>query len=64
MIIAKDKWTSIETSIVNVPVLKYDKVQHFLAGIITSRIFLSTIYYALFFWILWEIKHGLISYKI
>lgn len=63
--VAKDKWTSIETTFISLWIFKYDKIQHFLVGCIlglaSSNWFSFTL--SITASTLWEVKDGTLSYK-
>lgn len=66
--LAHDRWDSKETSFVSWWILKYDKVQHLLGGILLGFVFYDDKSYILNYRatilnVLWEIKDGLVSYK-
>ena len=57
---AKDKWNSVETSIWEKTILKYDKIQHLIGGFAFGLI---SVKFSVYFWLIWEIKDGILNYK-
>lgn len=75
---AHDRWSSREYTFAKTGLLSYDKVQHFLGGIVGTILFglvifltrgsiLISIYLggvaSMIFWLLWEVKDAIIAWE-
>jgi hypothetical protein len=60
MKLANDKWTSRERTFARSGLLTYDKLQHFIGGMLFA---IPSVTFSLAFWFMWEIKDAIIPWE-